>query len=269
MVKNQMKKVLHDVSSARPVSTDGPSLFRWLEDSVRAPVANNTHLLVQEFDPIEQLLSDHDKWPVGYPPHKKGANAVCFLHHRTNTHQSRSRFKSIFQMYVEHTLVTFKEVEQKYPHMRRYFTANPLGLEEYEFSDALIYQNASKLMKARALRSTTITSSASASALTPSVDDPEGADAASATAPSSASPLKIDLVGGESEDGQSVSVQSQSGAAAGTIYPMPAPVETAFSDQLRRLQRELYMFVRASIFRYMDSLASFETPSSSSNVIAG
>mgnify|MGYP003299378629 CR=1 FL=1 len=274
MPKNStnMQGLLDDVLSSRPSTSDGVGIYDWVsEEPLGGSVASNTHLINREFDPIRKLLDEHNVFPTNYPDKKKTkAASQYFLYRKINTDQARTRFSSYFKMYLEHVLGIFSDLEVKYPHLRRYFTDDPLGHAHYDISDVNMYVNAEKMVKARHHNDSVRAKAASAATASARAADASSAEAASSAALSSPrakkrskSSKKKGGARGKDPTAPTPLDDGPAGASAsaatpvsppGALVPMPAEILTQFALQLKRMQNELYLYLRASLIRFADDL---------------
>ncbi len=227
-------------------------LYAFLDRPAVSSVAVCTEADTFVVDEADTLLRTAYAWPTGYPDDKKSsATRIRFHYRRTNHEQAKSAFQSILAIYRAHHLSKNSTLTAKYPHLKDYLIADPLGLKEYPISDTVIYYNAAKLVSTNAKLAA---SSTTASATLPDITDPgtEGTDARKKKKKPKKTKGKPHRTSGEG-DLPTIQELATSGTAETKTPDQLTKVKTHFAHQLAKIQKDLYVSLRSNIQRFMDT----------------
>ena len=242
--KTNIKRVMAHLTEATATTDSAAGVYAFLDQPAVSSVATPLRSTTSEYDDTETTLERHNAFPPDYPEHKKGENSVRIVYLKINTDQADSAFRSVVQIYLKHVLKTHAQTMSNYPYAKEYLTNNPLGLIEYPENDPRIFKNADKIVKARkALAQSSQTSTATASKATAPADEADLADATSATGARK----------GKKKKKKDKKQKEGAATAQASSAHVPASVKTDFANHLATLQREMYLYLRAAINKFMDS----------------
>ena len=242
-------KVIDDNPNAS--ASSGGGIYAFLAKPAISSVAANTGTVTREYDEVDGLLSGvYNIYPVGYPAeHKNSDNAIRIHYLRVNVDQAQTSFRNIARTYREHALWKHADVLTKYPYLKDYLRQNPLGQEGYPYNDSRIYKNATKLTKLVSDPNAAQSASATSAAGTAPTDKSSTKTKKSKAKPKGdASKAKSTVEEASAAEDASTSVLASSTAKK----PARTVVKTDFAEQLEKIQTDVYLWLRASINKYVD-----------------
>ena len=248
-----------------------------------AAVPETSPLINDEFD---TKLKEAFVWPEGFPKESKSREHVTrFYYRQTNESQARTEFHSILVVYRHHVLKQNPYSVEKFTYLTEYLTNDPLGLVTYPDNDTRIFKNATRLIAAQQsgphyqpVVAATNAAAAETDNSTATVSLTELEASVSATTPVSRevtdssnkpSPKKKTRKSKRrrKSDAKKKEKEGEKDEAGPTPAPTPAPaplappastpalprVKTEFANVLEKIQCDLYLLLRANIYRFMDA----------------
>ena len=201
-------------------------------------IADANEVDSRPYDEIDEKIKAAQTWPFDYPESFiKEGKSIRFLYNVTIDVQAKVEFTRIMNFYRDHAFEMHKHCEDKHPYLKEYLEKDPLGIKPVDVGDTRYYENA-KHLKAQA-------------------------DAAAKARPQRKKRKKAKHKAKQAAAADATAGDASAAEATTVVRPQPMtinleemqehiPVLTKFAHLLKKVQGELYLILRASIFNFMD-----------------